>query len=89
MTALLWQTTYPTLEALGLANFETLVSWEENLPLPQTDVERTIHRRLKAMIEEHLRTQLREVSPELADKMNDVIDRMEALGIKSPVARFK
>ena len=83
-----WQKTYPTLSTVNEAGFETLCTWCNELPAPQTDVERTVMRRLKARRDELLRQQLREKAPQLVDKFNHIVDRMERLGIKSPVRRM-
>lgn len=83
-----WKRTYPALATVMAASFETLCTWCANLPAPQTDVERTVLRRLKARRDELAGQQLREKAPHLADKFNDIIDRMERLGIKSPVQRM-
>lgn len=83
-----WKQTYPTLEAVTLASFETLVSWSDNLPPPQTDVQRTVKRRLLARRDELLAQQVREHAPQVADRFNDIIDRLGRLGIKSPVGRM-
>jgi hypothetical protein len=74
-----WRTTYPSIEALGLANFETLNTWVENLPDPQTDVQRTVWRRLGTARQEAMVKELRKASPEVADKYEDVIERFRAL----------
>jgi hypothetical protein len=83
-----WAQTYPPLAAVMQASVETLGTWCENLPAPQTDVERTVLRRLKARREELLRAQVREKAPHIAYKLNDIIDRMERMGIRSPVKRM-
>jgi len=83
-----WQTTYPTLATVMEASFETLCTWAESLPVPTTDVERTVLRRLIARRHEMAAAQLREKAPHIADQLNDIIDRMERAGIKSPVRRM-
>lgn len=80
-----WQRTYPPLATVMEASFETLCTWCEHLPAPETDVQRTVLRRLKARRDELMALQVREKAPHIADKFNDIIDRMERLGIKSPV----
>lgn len=83
-----WQETYPTLEAVMAASLQTLCTWCDRLPQPQTDVERTVLRRLNARKDELFRQQVREKAPDIADKFNDIIDRMERAGIRSPVQRM-
>lgn len=83
-----WTKTYPALATVMVASFETLCTWHDNLPAPQTDVERTVLRRLKARRDELLRQQVRERAPDIAAKFNDIIDKMERAGIKSPVPRM-
>lgn len=83
-----WQRTYPALATVAEASFETLCTWCDNLPPPETDVQRTVLRRLKARRDELLGKEVREKAPHLAEKFNDIVDRMERLGIKSPVRRM-
>jgi hypothetical protein len=83
-----WTKTYPALATVMVASFETLCTWRDNLPAPQTDVERTVYRRLLARRDELLRKQVRERAPDIAAKFNDIIDKMERAGIKSPVPRM-
>lgn len=83
-----WTKTYPALATVMVASFETLRTWHDNLPAPQTDVERTVMRRLLARREELLRRQVRERAPDIATKFNDIIDRMQRAGIKPPVPRM-
>lgn len=83
-----WTKTYPALATVMVASFETLCTWHDNLPAPQTDVERTVMRRLLARRDELLRKQVRERAPDIAAKFNDIIDKMERAGIKSPAPRM-
>ena len=83
-----WQRTYPALATVMQASFETLCTWCDKLPAPQTDVERTVMRRLKARRDELMGQQVREKAPHIAEKFNDIVDRLERLGIKSPVRRM-
>ena len=83
-----WQTTYPSLATVMQASFETLDTWREKLPPPQTDVEHTVLRRLKARHHELLSAKVKETAPEIASRLNDIIDRMERMGIKSPMAKL-
>ena len=83
-----WQRTYPTLATVMEASFETLCTWCDQLPAPQTDVERTVLRRLQARRDELMGQQVREKAPHIAEKCNDIVDRLERLGIKSPVRRM-
>jgi hypothetical protein len=72
-----WQTTYPTVETVMIARFETLQQWDENLPAAQTDVEHTVRRRIKRQMQVTAGQQVRSSSPELADKWNKVMDDLE------------
>jgi len=83
-----WQKTYPALATVMEASFETLCTWCDNLPAPQCDVQRTVARRLRARRDELLAVEVRATAPHLADKLNEIIDRMERLGLKSPVRRM-
>ena len=71
-----WTKTYPALATVMVASFETLCTWHDNLPAPQTDVERTVYRRLLARRDELLRQQVRERAPDIAAKFNDIIDKL-------------
>lgn len=83
-----WKQIYPTVAAAQGANFETVCAWCDNLPQPQTDVERAVMRRLQARREQLGRAEVRRLAPGLADQLNSIIDGMERLGIKSPVKRY-
>jgi len=83
-----WKQTYPTMDAVMHASLETLAAWGDNLPPPQTDVQRTVRRRLLARRDELLARKVREQAPKIADKFNEIIDRLGELGIKSPVRRM-
>jgi len=83
-----WKNTYPTTADVALASLETLCAWSDNLPTPQTDVQRTVLRRLNARRDELIAKQVREKAPHIADKFNAIIDRLSSLGIKSPIGRL-
>lgn len=83
-----WQKEYPNLATVMAASFETLGTWRENLPQPQTDVERTVLRRLTQRWEELGAVKLREQAPEIADKMNDLAAKMERLGMGRPFPKM-
>jgi hypothetical protein len=84
-----WKTTYPTMEAVNAAACSTLYEWDKNLPEPQTDVERTIKRRIKAKWEAMGRAEIKEKHPDIAGMMNDIIDKFERVtGGRSPVDRY-
>lgn len=84
-----WQSTYPDLSTMMSASFETLATWRDNLPPPQTDVERTVRRRLELRYTELSRTEIRRQAPEVADKINAVIEKMKKLGIPRPMERIE
>jgi len=80
-----WQTTYPTVATVMEAGFETLCTWADKLPPPQTDVERTVMRRITARQHELASNELRRKAPDIADKINSVSDMVEKLtGKKFP-----
>lgn len=83
-TPLDWRTTYPCLAAVQEASFETLCTWCDHLPAPQTDVEKTVARRLRLRRDELMALQLREKAPHIADKMNDIAQLLDRLGVKAP-----
>lgn len=77
-----WQKTYPTPATVADASLETLEAWATHLPLPQTDVERTVQRRIKARRDLLVAKSIREKTPEIADKFNRMYGLMDKLGIK-------
>lgn len=83
-----WQRTYPALATVMEAGFETLCAWCDKLPPPQTDVERTVMRRLKARRDELMGQQVRKQAPHIADKLNDIAASLERLGIKPQFRRM-
>lgn len=83
-----WQKTYPNLATAMAASFETLGTWRDNLPPPQTDVERTVLRRITQRWEELGAVKVREQAPHIADKMNELADRLERIGIGRPFPRM-
>lgn len=56
-----WMSTYPTVAAVQAAHINTLCAWHENLPPAQTDVERTVRRRICCAIDAHLAVEAPEV----------------------------
>jgi hypothetical protein len=83
-----WQTTYPALATINKAGFETICTWCDKLPPPQTDVERTVLRRLKLRRDQMLATQVRAQAPHIADKFNELFDKFEKIGIKTGAQRM-
>lgn len=77
----LWMTTYPTVGTLMSASLNTLISWDEHLPDPTNDVERTVRRKIAKRIETMLFEEVKEKEPKLADKWNELMDSVEGLGI--------
>lgn len=69
-----WTTTYPTIETVMLAGFETLQQWDEKLPKAQTDVEHAVRRRIKKQMQVTAGQRVRRDSPELAETWNKVMD---------------
>lgn len=74
-----WTAEYPTLEMVNSAAFVTLQTWHNNLPAAQTDVERTIRRRISKQMLERAGEEVREKAPDVADKWNDIMGRIEKL----------
>lgn len=83
-----WQNTYPDMATAMAASFETLGTWRDNLPQPQTDVERTVLRRITKRWEELGRDKVREQAPHIADKLNDLASHMERLGMGRPFPKM-
>lgn len=67
---------YPTIAEVNEASEEQLFAWHNNLPEPETDVERTVHRRINKVCWANSERHLREVSPEAADKLNRLAELM-------------
>jgi hypothetical protein len=84
----LWATLYPSVADVQLAHVQTLAQWDEHLPPPQTDVERTVRRRVALRYEELCRVALRQEAPQIADQLNDIIHRLDELGVKHGVKPF-
>jgi hypothetical protein len=72
-----WQTEYPTVATVNGAAFATLQAWDDQLPQAQTDVERAVRRRIKKALFERAGEEVRAKSPEIADKWNDLMDKIE------------
>jgi hypothetical protein len=83
-----WQTTYPTLAQVNEAAFQTLDTWAEKLPPPQTDVEKTVMRRLLATRDKLCAQETRKADPALADKLKDLGQRLGKMGIANPFEKF-
>jgi len=66
------------------ASFQTLDTWDNSLPSPQTDVEHTVRRRIKARLFEMAGKECREKAPEIADKWNELMNKLESVGINAP-----
>jgi hypothetical protein len=80
-----WQTEYPTLAMVNSASLQTLQTWDSSLPPPQTDVERTIRRRIKKAQLERAAEEVREKSPSIAGQWNDIMGRLERItGCSAP-----
>lgn len=83
-----WQNTYPTLATAMAASFDTLMTWCENLPQPQTDVERTVMRRIIQRRDELAADELRANHPKIADTMNQLGDLLEKIGMPRTMRRI-
>lgn len=79
-----WKTIYPTVADVKAASIGTLSVWDRHLPDPQTDVQRTVRRRIKRRLIEHAGAECREKAPEVVDSWNELMDMCEKLGIPNP-----
>lgn len=80
-----WMTQYPTVATVAEAGFATLLAWREHLPAAQTDVERTVRRRIQARIQVVGLRDIRRECPEAADnfeKINALFEKVT--GMKAP-----
>ncbi len=73
---------YPTVGEVMSACVDDLAVWHENLPPPQTDVERTVHRRVQKRGFELAAKKIRNDEPELANEWNDLMDKIEGIGVR-------
>ena len=80
----MWQKTYPTLATVQQAGFETICTWCDELPPPQTGGGRTVMRRLRVERDRRMVSEVRKYSPDIADKMTKIGDLMGKLGMKHP-----
>lgn len=74
-----WKTTYPTVGTVMEAGFITLDAWNENLPDPQTDVERTVRRRITSQMAKLAMAEVRERAPSVAEKIDNALDKLEEI----------
>ncbi len=74
-----WQTEYPTIAMVNGAAFVTLQEWDDKLPAAQTDVERAVRRRIKKALFDRAAEEVREKAPDIADKWNGLMDRIEQI----------
>lgn len=77
----LWKTEYPTLATVNEAALMTLDEWDKYLPAPETDVQRTIRRRIKAKMWERAEESVREHDPAAADELKALMDILGANGL--------
>ncbi len=77
----MWETTYPTLEMVNKASAQTLMTWYDKLPHPQTDVERTIKRKIEKRVFKLIGPEVREAAPEVAEAWNKLSDQMKKMGL--------
>lgn len=78
-----WRKIYPTMEAVQAANLDTVATWLEHLPAAQTDVERTVRRRLQARLDREGMAALRKERPDIAAKLEELTAMVErAIGRK-------
>lgn len=71
---------YPTVAEVQSADTKTLCSWVEHLPAPQTDVEHTVHRRIRRAIDATIASE----SPVVFEGIQKLRDALERAGVKIP-----
>lgn len=74
-----WEETYPSVAMVSEASAQTLHTWRERLPAPQTDVEHTVRRRIEARYIDACREEVRARAPAVADKWNELMDKVDKL----------
>lgn len=78
-------TTYPTIATVNHASMITLHEWDKALSAPQTDVERTVRRKITARLFEMAGQEVRQQAPGIAERFNDISAAYEKIcGIKQP-----
>lgn len=75
-----WMRTYPTVAAVQQAHIDTIAAWLDHLPPPQTDVEKTVMRRIRRRVDDYIAS----TNPELSNSMDKVRELCSKLGIKMP-----
>lgn len=78
-----WETEYPTVAVVNSADVNTLLTWEDNLHQPETDVERTVMRKIKKRAMELIGKEVRQENPDIAEKWNELDGLAEKLGLGS------
>lgn len=74
---------YPTIAQVQVADLRQLFKWARDLPAPQTDVERTVHRRIERRLEdpvlqrEAISARIHADSREIGRKWDDLISNID------------
>ena len=71
-----WMLMWPTVAAVAEAGLITLDAWATHLPAPQTDVERTVYRRIFKRRAEVAQAELRREAPEVAVKYEALMESL-------------
>lgn len=83
-TATDWKTEYPTVADMERASDATILAWTNNLPPAQTDVQRTVWRRIDTRAFNIVSAHTKTAAPDIADKWNALSEMAKKLGIDMP-----
>jgi hypothetical protein len=73
-----WKNEYPTLAMVDEASFNTISEWITNLPKPQTDAQRTVHRHLHKVAWKFAYKEAagNPAAKEMLDKLDGLLDQL-------------
>jgi hypothetical protein len=77
---------YPSVADVSKASNETCFAWHEHLPKPQTDVERTVRRRLSARMQEWLREEASDIAA-IVDDAYESFRKLTGVDLRDAVNR--
>jgi len=70
---------YPTIAEVNQADAETLYEWDDALAEPQTDVERTVRKRIKKKCWNNATGAIRKTDPGMVGRMEKLADLMTCI----------
>jgi hypothetical protein len=76
-----WMKEYPTVADVAKAAAVTLAAWDQHLPAPQTDVQRTVRARISRQLATLTREELQNKHPDLLKRFDDILDSLAKAGL--------